>query len=304
MNPDVVIVNFRSAPLIERTIAIAREFAGDQARLILVDNSPGDGASEVVRAAAPDATVVTNPINRGFATAVNQAVAAGEAEIVFLLNPDVQRVSGTYADVAELFLRDPRVGAVAARLVNPDGSEQPNCFREPRPFDLISEDLALGWRFPNWQRARRLRMREPVGRSAFPIDWGAGACLFLRRAALADVGPFDERFFVYCEETDWLIRAKRRGWRTLYLPTVAATHAGASSSPSAPARSSLMLLESQHRYARKHHGPIMGGLLRATLLGIDVGRFVWHGLRARADRRADALDRIRVHTTMRAPRPG
>ena len=143
MNPDVVIVNFRSAPLIERTIAIAREFAGDQARLILVDNSPGDGASEVVRAAAPDATVVTNPINRGFATAVNQAVAAGEAEIVFLLNPDVQRVSGTYADVAELFVRDPRVGAVAARLVNPDGSEQPNCFREPRPFDLIPRRISL-----------------------------------------------------------------------------------------------------------------------------------------------------------------
>ena len=303
MNPDVIIVNFRSAPLLERTVAIARAFAGDQARVILVDNSPGDGASDVVRAAAPDATVVTNPTNRGFATAVNQAVAAGDAEIVFLLNPDVQRVSGTFADVAEMF-RDPRVGAVATRLVNPDGSEEPNCFREPRPFDLIAEDLALGWRFPNWQRARRFRKHAPTGRSAFPIDWGTGACLFLRRAALADVGPFDERFFVYCEETDWLIRAKRRGWRTLYLPTVAATHAGASSSPGARARSSLMLLESQHRYTRKHYGPIVGGLLRATMLGIDVARFVRHGLWARADRRADALDRIRVHMTMRAPHPG
>jgi GT2 family glycosyltransferase len=300
---DVVIVNFRSAPLLGRTVAIARDFAGDQARVILVDNSPGDGASDVVRAAAPDATVVTNAVNRGFATAVNQAVAAGEAEIVFLLNPDVQRVSGTFADVAEVF-RDPRVGAVATRLVNPDGSDQPNCFRAPRPFDLISEDLALGWRFPNWQRARRLRMREPAGRSAFPIDWGAGACLFLRRAALADVGPFDERFFVYCEEMDWLIRAKRRGWRTLYLPTVAATHAGAGSSPGARAPSSLLLLESQHRYTRKHYGAIMGGLLRATLLGIDAGRFVRHGLRARDDRRAAALGRIRVHLTLRAPHPG
>jgi GT2 family glycosyltransferase len=269
---------------------------------MLVDNSPSDGASEVVRAAAPDATVLTNPINRGFAAAVNQAVAVGEAEIVFLLNPDVQRISGNVADVAELF-RDPRVGAVAARLVNPDGSEQPNCFREPRPFDLISEELALGWRFPNWQRARRLRMREPVGRNWFPIDWGAGACLFLRRAALADVGPFDERFFVYCEETDWLVRAKRRGWRTLFLPTVEATHAVASSSPGARARPSLLLLESQHRYTRKHFGRIMGALLRTTLLGIDVGRVVRHGLRARDDRGIDALDRIRVHMTMRAPRP-
>jgi GT2 family glycosyltransferase len=135
------------------------------------------------------------------------------------------------------------------------------------------------------------------------VDAATGACLFIRRTALADVGLFDERFFVYYEETDWLIRAKRRGWSTVYLPTVEAVHASAGSSPGVPSRNSLLLLESQHRYARKHYGPARAGLLRATLLGIDGARFVRHGLAGNDERRAVASDRIRVHLTMRAPRP-
>jgi len=302
MSPDILIVNFRSAQLIGRTVAVAREFAGEEARLIVVDNSPGDGSSEIVRSASPGATVITNPVNRGFAAAVNQAFAVAEADVIFLLNPDVQRISGSYAEVADAF-RDRRVAAVAARLINADGTEQPNCFRAPRPFDLLAENMALAERFPNWRRPRRFRMQEWDGRNPRRIDWAAGACLFLRRAAFADVGPFDERFFVYYEETDWLIRAKRRGWRTLFLPTVEATHASEGSSPGARTQPSLLLLESQHRYARKHYGPVAATILRATLLGIDTARLVRHGLGGHDDKRADAVDRIRIHLTMRAPRP-
>jgi GT2 family glycosyltransferase len=210
---DVVIVNFHSGPLIGRAIATARAFVGTAARVIVVDNSPGDGAADVVRAAAPEAVVIANPVNRGFATAVNQAIAAGEGEIVVLVNPDVQEISGTSTDVMSAF-RDARVGAVATRLLNADGTIQPNCFRAPQPFDVISEEVALAQRFPNWRRPRRFRMLDCDHGEVQEVDWAAGACLFLRRAALAEVGQFDERFFVYCEETDWLVRAKQHGWRT------------------------------------------------------------------------------------------
>lgn len=303
MRMDVVIVNFHSAPLIGRAIAIARSFIGDGARVIVVDNSPGDGADDVARTADPGVTVIANPANRGFAAAVNQAVAAGDGDIVFLVNPDVQSISGSVTDIVEAF-RDHRVGAVATRLLNADGTVQPNCFRAPRPFDLISEDVALVQRFPNWQRPRRFRMLDGDDRTARRVDWAAGACLFLRRAALTDVGPFDERFFVYYEETDWLVRAKRRGWHTLYLPTVEVVHASAGSSPGVESRPSLLLLESQHRYARKHFGAVAGALLRTSLLGIDTARLARHALGGRREARRAALDRIRVHLTMRAPRPG
>jgi GT2 family glycosyltransferase len=299
---DVVVVNFHSEPLIGRTIEIARGLAGDGVRLIMVDNSPGDGAAEVVRAADPRATVIVNQVNRGYAAAVNQGFTVADADFVLLINPDVRQVSGSFEDVLGAF-GDPRVGAVVTRLLDSEGTLQPNCIRAPRPFDLVSEDVAFAERFPQWARPRRYHMLDWDQQDARQVDAATGACLFIRRTALADVGLFDERFFVYYEETDWLIRAKRRGWSTVYLPTVEAVHASAGSSPGVPSRNSLLLLESQHRYARKHYGPARAGLLRATLLGIDGARFVRHGLAGNDERRAVASDRIRVHLTMRAPRP-
>ena len=94
---DVVVVNFHSAPLIARTAAVARGFGGETAHLILVDNSPLDGAADVLRAADPGATIITNRVNRGYAVAVNQAVAASAADTVLLLNPDVEQISGAFA---------------------------------------------------------------------------------------------------------------------------------------------------------------------------------------------------------------
>ena len=299
---DVVVVNFHSAPLIARTITLAHAFAGAGTRLIMVDNSPGDGAADIVRSAVPDAAVIENPVNRGYAAAVNQAFMAGDAEFVLLINPDVRELSGTYADVLQAF-GQPRVGAVIARLVNTDGTLQPSCICAPRPFDLISEDVALAERFPNWRRPRVYRMLDWDHRDARRVDAGRGACIFLRRAAIEDVGLFDEHFFVYYEETDWLIRAKNRGWQTVFLPTVEAVHAAAGSSPDIRSPHRLLLLESQHRYARKHFGAMTAGLLRATQVGIDTVRLARHAVDGKADARAAAVDRIRVHLTMRAPRP-
>jgi len=298
---DVVVVNFHSASLVGRTVAVVREFAGAGTRLILVDNSPGDGAAGIVRAADPNAIVIQNAVNRGYAAAVNRAVAVADAELLLLVNPDVECITGSYADVLDAFRR-PHVGAVVTRLLNTDGTLEPNCIRAPRPFDMLSEDLALAARFPNWRRPRRYRMLDWDHRDARPVDAARGACLFLRRSAIADVGPFDERFFLYYEETDWLMRAKRRGWLTVFVPSVEVVHAGAASSPDTASPHELLLLESQHRYARKHFGQTTTALLRTTQLGLDTARLARHALAGREAREALA-GRIRVHLTMRAPRP-
>ena len=301
MSVDVVVVNYRSAPVIGRAVAAARELLGEAAGVIVVDNSPGDGAAQAVRTAAPDAVVLTNRRNRGFAAAVNRAIAVSAADIVLLLNPDVERMAGDYGDVEAAFA-DPRVVAVAARLEHPDGSPLGNCFATPRAFDYLSEDLALAQRFPGWERPRRFRQLDRDPAEAGTVEWASGACLFLRRAAIGDVGPFDERFFVYFEETDWLVRAARRGWTTAYVPSLLAVHATAGSSPGVDARPSLLLLESQHRYARKHFGPAPAAALRAALAGIDAVRVARHA-RGNGAASAAARARIPVHLTLRAPRP-
>jgi N-acetylglucosaminyl-diphospho-decaprenol L-rhamnosyltransferase len=156
------------------------------------------------------------------------------------------------------------------RLRNADGSLQPSCRTAPRPFDLVSETLALASRFPRWSRPARFRMLDWDYGVRRYVDCASGAFLVLRRRALEDVGPFDERFFLYYEEADWLVRAKARGWRTLFLPAVEAVHDAGTSSGEARAALSLHLLASQHRYVRKHHGRSAALAHRAVLTCLDA----------------------------------
>lgn len=296
MTLDIVVVAYRSVRRLEASLPTLRRFA-PEAHLIVVDNAPEDGASEVVRRLTPEATVIANPTNRGFAAAVNQAFEAGAAELVLLANPDVLAVRGDFAAVEAEFERDPRLGALVVRLLNPDGSLQRNCRTAPRLFDFVSATLALHERFPRWRRPRRFCMLDWKYANRQYVESASGAFLFLRRGAIEDVGPFDERFFVYYEEMDWLVRARARGWRTLFLPGVEAVHEVGTSSDEAPAALSLLLLQSQHRYARKHFGSAMALALRGVLTSLDLVRGLRSalpGARTAASPRIYAK-RVRIH---------
>jgi N-acetylglucosaminyl-diphospho-decaprenol L-rhamnosyltransferase len=298
---DVIVVSYRSADLIGGCVEAALAFAGELASIILVDNSPGDGAREAMVGLARQATVIENDRNVGYAAAVNQGIFASTGDLVLLLNPDISSIWGDYETIEDAFARDPAIAAVTPSLVASDGTPEPTCRREPRPFDLVAETLDLAGRFPRWQRPKRFRMLGDTDNSRRKVDAATGACLFLRRAALDDVGQFDESFFLYWEETDWLIRAARQGWHTLYLPSVEAVHIGRRSTDVPSETLSLLLLESQHIYARKHFGRATATALRGALLTIDLFRWLrglWPG---RVDRRARMARRIRVHVTGRGP---
>jgi N-acetylglucosaminyl-diphospho-decaprenol L-rhamnosyltransferase len=298
---DVIIVSYRSGELVGGCVEAALAFVGERARVVLVDNSPGDGAREAVLAHAPQATVIENDRNVGYAFAVNQGIAASAGELVLLLNPDITSIRGSCESIERAFADDSALAAVTPRLVASDGTPEPTCRCEPRPFDLVAETLDLAGRFPRWQRPKRFRMLGETDGSQRRIDAATGACLFLRRAALDDVGPFDESFFLYWEETDWLVRAARQGWHTLYMPLVEAVHIGRRSTDVPSETLSLLLLESQHVYARKHFGQQVATALRGALVAIDLlrwGRGLWPG---GADRRAQMSRRLHVHLTGRAP---
>jgi GT2 family glycosyltransferase len=298
---DVIVVSYRSQGLVGGCVEAALAFAGERARVVLVDNSPGDGAREAVLGIASHATVIENDRNVGYASAVNQGITASAGELVLLINPDITSIRGDYETIERAFEYDSALAAVTPSLVASDGTPEPTCRREPKPFDLVAETLDLAGRFPRWQRPKRFRMLGETDKSRRQVDAATGACLFLRRAALDDIGLFDESFFLYWEETDLLVRAGRQGWHTLYLPSLEAVHIGRRSTDVPSETLSLLLLESQHVYARKHFGQVMATVLRGALLTIDLLRWVrglWPG---RAERRARMARRIRVHVTGRTP---
>lgn len=303
---DVLLVTYNSAGCIRSAVEAARRFCGERlASLVVVDNASRDDTVAVVRSAAPDANIVRNSQNLGFAAAVNRGLAVCTADLVMLLNPDVLSIEGTVGTAVALF-DDEQVGAVAGALFDEDGRQIRSCHTEPGLFSILSETLSLHRRFPRWSRARRYLMLDWDMQTQRDVDDACGAMLFLRRAAVSAVGAFDERFFLYSEETDWLLRARRRGWILRYTPLVRATHASGGSSEGASAALTEHLIESRYKYLRKHHGRLVEIAGRALLTALDGTRLVVNlpsrRYPEREGKRNDALLRLKMHLGLRKAR--
>jgi hypothetical protein len=299
---DVVVVSYQSGGILLSALEQARKFCPG-ARLVVVNNDPADElARQAARAAG--AQLLEAGWNEGFAAAVNRAIAQTSQEMLLLLNPDISSVSGSWADIARIFDSDPRAGAVGVRLVGVDGSVQDSCRSEPQLFDFLAETLALSRRFPWWSRPRRYRMLDWSYDEERVVDAASGAFLALRRATVRDVGLFDERFFVYSEELDWLVRAKGRGWRTYFTPEVTAMHKGGGSSEESSQALALLLLASWHSYARKHFGLIRSLALRSTLAVIEVVRIARTAAHLRSLRHNPEMwERLLLHVGRRPSPP-
>lgn len=292
---DILVVNYRSGDLLVNSLEVGERFGGAGTGLVVVDNSPEDGAVENARRAYPRLTVVSNRENRGFAAAVNQGLQHCTAPIVLLLNPDVSHMDGDITNVYRIFGDDPRVAAVGVRLLNTDGTLQKNARISLTTFDILVDCLGAWSRFP--RRSHKSSYGDWGYDTQREVDVIYGAVLALRRAAIDEVGLFDEQFFVYAEETDWLARARTAGWKVVFTPTVQAVHRQRASTDASATILDLLLLESYYSYASKHLGHGRAAVLRASLLTIDATRLAVATARGsnKKELRKMLLHRIKIH---------
>ncbi len=263
---EVVVVAYGSPELLRDSLA---PLAGAY-RLIVVDNS----SSDVIYALTAEmgGTYIDPGANLGFAKAVNIGIrhVSDPTSDVLLLNPDAV-ISA--ADVESLSLRlhsRHRLASVG-----------------PAQADSAGDDAQVIWPFPS--PARNWLDAVGIGRLPSTRTFVIGSILLLSRAALDEVGGFDEQFFLYAEEADWAYRAYRAGWRHQLAPEIKALHHGSGTS-SDPMRRELLFHSSQERYLRKHYGTAGWSLARAAVLsGAAVRSVVLSGARAAQARRRLAL---------------
>jgi len=290
---DAIVVAYHSGSVLDSALRALRAFAPD-CRVIVVDNSPDDPSAAEAVAAFDNAARVPEPANVGFAAAVNDGLARCSADIVLLANPDIHSLNGSLDEIARIFASDPRAAAVTVRIVDERGRLQ-HCRRRITPLDLFG--LAVGTaRLPvRLRRALTPALLDWDHAEERVVDQATGALLFLRRAAVTEVGALDTRYFMYWEETDWLERARQAGWHLVYTPQVGAVHAvGGSSAEETPSSNWLLLVESTYVYARKHFGLPTVLALRLVWAAGDLVRLLT-GLRARPAHRVELRHRLRLH---------
>jgi GT2 family glycosyltransferase len=209
--------------------------------VVVVDNG-SDGSAAYVEERFPRARTITCA-NRGFGAANNEGLATADARYVLFLNPDTEFLSGSLVDLIAVMDRRPGVGLVGVRQVGEGGALAPSMRRFPSTTNMLAEALAVE-KVPFARRHLGERILDPrrYGRES-PCDWTSGSFMLVRAEALRGCGGFDERFFLFSEETDLCWRLRRAGWGIVHLPLVTIRHYESE-------RSANPLMEAQGAYAR------------------------------------------------------
>lgn len=281
----ISIINFRTGDL---TIAclesVLAELAGGEGcpatdgEVIVVDNASGDGSADRIAAwiaARPDAPVrlVRSERNGGFSAGHNLAIAASRSAHVLLLNSDALLRPGCLSALLAEVEADPQAGLVAARLEDESGTLQTSCFR----FHTALSELIRGANSGPVTTALR-RWEVPLGPDPAPgdIEWVSFACILLRRAMIDRIGPLDEGYFLYYEDVEYCLRARRAGWQVRSCPRARAMHLEGGSGPAAAlqttqTRKPAYVYESRARFFYQKGG-------RRALVAANLAWLIGRGL--------------------------
>ena len=253
---DVVVVSYNSRAHLPGCIEpLLHE---PEVHLIVVDNASPDGSLDVLRGLP--VTTIQRSSNGGFAAGVNAGWQAGSAPSVLLLNPDARIDVHSLRALRRVLDGAPRIGAVAPRIVNGDGTLDYSQRRFPHLRSTYARALFLHRLFPGAAWTDELvRDHEAYARRTSP-EWVSGACILVRRDVLVELEGLDEGFFMYSEDVDLCRRLRSAGYELVFEPAAVVEHVGGASTP----RPRLLraLAASRVRYARKHHSRLVALLER------------------------------------------
>jgi GT2 family glycosyltransferase len=279
MNLSIVLVHYRSPDaLFEclRTLDVAR--AGLSSEIVVVDNDSRDGTLDTLASRRPDLRLIANSENLGYAKAVNQGVAATSGEFVLVMNPDCEVREAALRALLDHARAHPRVAVAGPKILNPDGSLEYSARSFPDHLTFLFNRYSLLTRlFPNNPWSRRYLLTDWDHESVREVDWLSGACLLVRRLAIAEVGGMDEAFFMFNEDVDWCRRMKLAGWANVYVPGARVVHHIGASRRRVAARVIVSRHAGMIHYFRKHHpaNPVVE-FLAACAIWMRAGLMLLH----------------------------
>jgi hypothetical protein len=251
MDLSIVIVSWNIRELLAGCLeSVYHTACGFEFEVFVVDNGSTDGSATMVRTRFPRAYLIENQENVGFARANNQAIQKSLGRYILLLNSDTEVYHRALETMVHFMEEHPRAGGCGPRLLNADGSLQASCHPMLTPEREFWRLLFLeylwrqatydqeGW---NWEMPRRVEVIK-------------GACVLLRRAALAQVGLLDEGYFMYTEEMDLCHRLAQTEWELWWVPRAVVKHYGGACSGQVAEAMYLQLYRSKVQFYRKFGG--------------------------------------------------
>ena len=311
---SVVIVNYNTREHLDECLRTV--LAERPAEVVVVDNASPDGSAAMVRERYPTVRVLANDRNLGYGAAANVALRSTAAPFVLLLNADTRVGRGAIEKLAKHGRRHARAAVIAPAILDAAGQRHASYFPFPGTLAWLLENAPLSWvvrRVPALVR-RSVSLRQPDRPCRVP--WVLGCAMLLRRDALAEVGGFDERYFLYFEEVDLCQRLAERGWEVHFAPGARVRHDGGASTSQQRTAALIRHYDSTLIYYRRYyHGARLAfwesaiHVKRLALLARDSARLVTKGdpserrsLEEQREAWLDAIARWRRHRRRAAGR--
>lgn len=266
---SISIVSWNTRELLDQCLSsVYAATTGVSYEVMVVDNASSDGSVEMVRGKYPQAKLIENRENLGFAKANNQAYRASGAEFFMLLNPDTIARPSSIGPLVAAMEANQRCGIVAPKLLWPDSRVQPSVSHFPTMTSEWADALFLS----KLTRRGQAGFYVPPDGGVSLIECARGACLLVRRQAV----PFrdkilDERYFMFSEEVDLCKSARDNGWSVLYEPRAEVVHIGSGSTSLVPKEMLAEMYWSKLLYFRKHHSRLCSGLYRYMVVPAHCG---------------------------------
>lgn len=274
MTADLVIsiINFRTGEMTLNCVQSAlADTVGMQVEIVVVDNASGDGSDDLIAdwiAAQPEGTpvrLIRSATNSGFSGGHNQTIAAVKGAYYLLMNSDGLLKQGCCQAILDLTKANPEAGLIAPRIEDEAGNPQHSFFRFASPASELIRGAETG------PVTRALQRHDvPLGFDPDPahVEWASFACIALNARMIDEIGPLDEGYFLYFEDTEYCLRARRSGWSILPCLEAVAIHYQGGSGPvtelqEARKRMPAYYYASRTRFFYQAYGAF--GLLRANL---------------------------------------
>ncbi|WP_300551138.1 glycosyltransferase family 2 protein [Roseovarius sp.] len=283
-----IILNWRTPEMSLQSCEAARIAMQDIAgEIVIVDNDSGDGSFDALQDGTKGldrVRVVQSGRNGGFGAGNNAGMRAGLSDgappdYVYILNSDAFPAPDAIAHLLAHLETTPEAGLVGSYIHGSDGAAHVACFRFPSIAGEFEGAARMG---PVSRLLKRHVVPLAVQQSNCRVDWLAGASLMIRQSVLDKIGGFDERFFLYFEETDLCLRAARAGWQTHFVRQSEVKHIGSvSTGMKTWARVPDYWFASRRHYFVKNHGRAYA--VAATLAHLGGGMLgqVWRAVRRR-----------------------
>ncbi len=217
---------------------------------VIVDNASDDGVEELKNKFS-NVTIIKQIKNEGFGKSHNLAFATVLAKYYFVLNPDTEFPigQGFLRKMYDFMEAHPKVGMAGPKIIYPDGSLQYSCWRFPTFWQPIFSRTKWGQKGHGKVIADHYLMKDFDHNSTMPVDCIMGSAMFVRKAALDEVGGFDDLFWMYFEDMDWSKRMWEKHWAVYYIHNVYFKHVHGRASAKVPGIFNALI---KNRYARVH----------------------------------------------------